>query len=314
MSRRSFTAVAAATLVQLASLTAAEAACKLLRTAADVNNIRRDLDGDYCLTKDINMVGVRNFAPIGDVFSPFTGTFDGRGHAIRNVTIISNKGEVGFFGATSFAQIKRLALLNVNVSATGRVSAGALIGDNYRSTISLVRASGAVRSRLDPCSPCYVGGLIGFTNEGTVSQVYSLVNVSGKAGVTMGGLFGWASSRISFAFAQGQLNGPDFGSVGGLIGELADGTLTQTYAATRINSEAAVGGLVSYVSGAPTIKSSYWDKNTTGTTFSDGGGTGLTTSQLKARLPAGFSPTIWARAAGTYPYLRNLPRPGAAPR
>jgi hypothetical protein len=57
---------------------------------------------------------------------------------------------------------------------------------------------------------------------------------------------------------------------------------------------------------------SYWDTTTSGTNKAAGnnpnlpGVTGQTTKQLKAHLPAGFDPTIWAQSKsinGGFPYL-----------
>src|SRR5207244_2010098 len=49
---------------------------------------------------------------------------------------------------------------------------------------------------------------------------------------------------------------------------------------------------------------SYWDIETTGTSYS-AGGTDLTTAQLQSGiLPDGFDPTIWLDVAGQFPELR----------
>lgn len=53
-------------------------------TAEDLDAIRNNLSGKYYLAADINLDGVE-WEPIGTTDNPFTGTFDGCGHAILNM-------------------------------------------------------------------------------------------------------------------------------------------------------------------------------------------------------------------------------------
>src|SRR5207248_9541829 len=62
----------------------APAACIKLNTAADLDNIRNKLSGNYCLADDIDLGSISSFVPIGQNTHRFTGTLDGRGHVIRN--------------------------------------------------------------------------------------------------------------------------------------------------------------------------------------------------------------------------------------
>jgi hypothetical protein len=67
----------------------------------------------------------------------------------------------------------------------------------------------------------------------------------------------------------------------------------------------------------PCFSNDYWDITTSGTTVGVGRGnaegiTGLTTTQLKAGLPAGFDPKIWAedrKINHGLPYLIANPPP-----
>ena len=64
------------------------------------------------------------------------------------------------------------------------------------------------------------------------------------------------------------------------------------------------GGLVGFPSIQAPILNSYWDQQSSGQPGSPGGGTGLTTAQLQASLPSGFSSNIWATTSGNYPNLQ----------
>jgi hypothetical protein len=112
-----------------------------ISTAEQFNAIRNRLDGHYVLEADIDLSGYANWEPIG-VFealseaepeSPnpakvFSGTFDGNGHTISNVTI--NHPDisvgVGLFGFAFGGSIRNLTLQNVNV--TGFFLVGGLVG------------------------------------------------------------------------------------------------------------------------------------------------------------------------------------------
>jgi hypothetical protein len=114
-----------------------------ISTAAQFNAIRNNLSGHYVLEADIDLSGYANWEPIGQ-FAPasddpedaenpdpakvFSGTFDGNGHTISNVTV--NHPEipvgVGLFGFAVGGSIRNLTIKNVN--ATGFVLVGGLVG------------------------------------------------------------------------------------------------------------------------------------------------------------------------------------------
>ena len=104
-------------------------------TAEDLNNIRNDLSGKYILMNDINLSSIDNWEPIGSDSARFTGTFDGNGHVIKNLTINRPDGQAaGLFGYTNKATIKNLGLENVDVSGNNNV--GGLLGWHYQASIS----------------------------------------------------------------------------------------------------------------------------------------------------------------------------------
>ena len=73
--------------------------------------------GSYTLTADINLTGYYQ-KPIGDIVTPFTGSFDGGEHTISGIDI-SGMNNVGLFGVTRGATIKDLTLKGT-VMATGQ--------------------------------------------------------------------------------------------------------------------------------------------------------------------------------------------------
>ena len=108
-----------------------------IATAAQLNSVRNDLTAHYILTADIDLSGYENWEPIGafqslsdapeDAEIPhpdyaFTGSFNGNGHKISNLTVASAQPMgAGLFGCTSGtergeAYIGNFTLENVNVS------------------------------------------------------------------------------------------------------------------------------------------------------------------------------------------------------
>ena len=98
----------------------------------DLEKIYSELDGDYILEKDLDFKG-ENFIPIGDHQNPFTGTFDGNGHVLSNLSIktetAQKEGETifaGVFGVMEYAQVKNLAIENIKI--LGSEKNGAYLG------------------------------------------------------------------------------------------------------------------------------------------------------------------------------------------
>ncbi len=115
-------------------------------TAQQLDGIRNDLTAHYVLTEDIDLSDYENWIPIGafqslsdapedaEVPHPdyaFTGTFDGAGHKISNLTIVSEAPMgTGLFGCASGTEegaafIGNFTLEKVNVSG-GYLVAGAV--------------------------------------------------------------------------------------------------------------------------------------------------------------------------------------------
>lgn len=230
---------------------------------------------------------------------------------------------------------------SAHVYARGRAGRiGGLVGNaNSGSAIENSMASGKVRGGRD----ANVGGLLGAGNNATVIGSYATGDVSDSSNGNTGGLVGRITdSSIRKSFATGAVSGSDGAWVGGLLGYNENGLVSNAYATGDVSGgkNANVGGLVgtntgkiryAYSTGAAaggagsftggfagedegSILDSYWDVTTSGLGTSQGAGnvlndpgiTGLTTAQLQASLPTGFSSAIWNESAtvnGGLPYL-----------
>ena len=129
------------------------------------------------LDKDIDMVSVENWTPIGNApEKKFAGTFDGQNHTISGLKITGGS-YVGLFGYLGAATVQNVALVGANVSGVKRVGAlvGQIAGDATIKNCSLDATSSVAGSDSN------TGGLIG---EASGSIVVTLENLTNKAPVT----------------------------------------------------------------------------------------------------------------------------------
>jgi len=306
-----------------------------LRTPADVININSKPFAKFRLMNDIDMTGV-NFAGIGSLNSPFTGTFDGNGYSILNAKVtVNNESTKGFFNATQGATIKNLGLSNFSFSGSvvsggdTSVDLGGLVGSCKNTTIDQCYVTGIIVGR------DHVGGLIGGNCDNvTVSNTY--VDVTVNAGSQAGGFFGvTAGDNISVAnsYFTGSVGAVSRGWVGGIIGLIDQpgnikisgcasiGDLSSVEVASSfIGENGAYNGNLGTVSvfynniynyDAQINGNTGWNVASTVTGTVDYP-TGKSTAQLKQQATytaIGWDFTnIWTITEGqTYPQLKNVP-------
>ncbi len=237
------------------------------------------------------------FAPI----SGFTGTFAGLGHTIDSLTINRpSQSLTGLFGLTT-GSLRDITLSNVSIS--GGQTVGALAGRLSGGNTSNVHVTGSVTGNFSQ-----VGGLIGWNDQGAISNSSSAATVTGYGEV--GGLVGrQRAGSITDAYATGSVT--NTGSyTGGLIGGTFQGaTLTNVYASGKVTGTYDTGGLsgAEIFSGTPTVTNAYWDMDSTGVATSHIG-TGITTANVRTQATyGGFDFTnTWVMFPGeTRPMLRS---------
>ncbi|MEN6307361.1 MAG: GLUG motif-containing protein [Anaerohalosphaeraceae bacterium] len=227
-----------------------------IRTAKHMNAIGMypgEWGKAYQLMADIDLSAYTGtqYNIIGNATAPFTGSFDGNGHVIRNLACSASKDYVGLFGSLeSSALIENLGVENVTVSGLGIV--GGLAGSN-QGTILACHATGTVSGSLN------VGGLAG-RNTGTIHFCYAAVSVQ-AAEYTAGGLVGYNPGSLAGCYAMGAVSGPKW--IGGLAG-FCDGSITTCYATGSVSGTLEVGGLVGHLYGN-LLTASFWDTQTSGT-------------------------------------------------
>jgi len=201
------------------------------------------------------------FMPIGGASGAFSGTFDGLGHTISNLTInrptVNN---VGLFGSVDTgATIRNVGLVNADV--TGGSGVGGLVGLN-KGTVSNSYVGGSVNGNQN------VGGLVGSNPSGTIDNSHATANVTGTAN-NVGGLVGWNSGTVSNSYATGIVSGLYY--IGGLVGYAWTGSaIDNSYATGNVTGDNYTGGLVGYNKSGGNIDHSHATGTVTGNDYVGG--------------------------------------------
>lgn len=314
-------------------------------TRGDLDRINDDLTANYVLTNDIDLSIGGDFEPIGGNptrprrSEEFSGTFDGDGYTISNLTISDQTARskereyTGLFSRVGSGIIENLHLENINVvgeritgglvgrndegiiknihlenaNITGKGIVGGLVGAS-RGTVNRVRVTGSVEARTR------AGGLVG-TNIGSVTESTADVSVTG--GNTGGGLVGTNNSggSVEDSYAVGDVNAEsDQGGSGGLSSN-NQGQMKRCYSASTVSSPGIEGGLLAAVSNPDQSEAHdlYWNTDIVSAGVGSGdisGVTGLNTSEMTGDAAqenmAGFDFTdVWT-VTDEYPELRWL--------
>lgn len=172
--------------------------------------------------------------PIGNNSIFFTGSYNGDGHIISNLTINRQTiSYIGLFGFSMGVAITNLGLPNVSIA--GKYSAGAIVGVNVNTTISNCYSTGTISGIQE------LGGIAGDNyGTGTISNCYSTASVTGTY-ATVGGIAGYSEGTIVSCYSTGSESGPQY--VGGLVGDNI-GQIYNCYSTGNISGTITAGGLV----------------------------------------------------------------------
>lgn len=216
-----------------------------IATKEELSAVRDDPAGQYVLTQDIVFTpddfeeggmfynGGAGWEPIGTRDVPFTGTFDGNGHAIQGLTVTAasdqNHTYAGLFGYVS-----------------GTVQ-------------DIGQLTGTVMAENNGSFDVYAGSVAGLIDGGTVSGCYSDMTVMARspegkayAGGITGGLQngGTVTACQQGGMVQAETGDYDYSYAGGITGVMKYGAVSvclNTGAVMAIASEQGTGDGVSYV-------------------------------------------------------------------
>ena len=186
----------------------------------------------------------------------YAGHFEGGGHVISNLTV-DGEDFIGLFGYIGInSQIKNLGLENISI--TGNDYVGGLMGYDNDGIIINCYAAGNVDGNV------YIGGLIGHDSKGNIINCYSTGNI--KGGYWAGGLIGDSyKSIITNCYSTGNVYGG-----GGLISYSDSCIITNCYATGDVNAPSYAAGLIRY-NFESTITNCYATGNVTALSYSAAG-------------------------------------------
>lgn len=178
---------------------------------------------NYLLQTDIDLNG-RQFTPIGTKEKPFTGTFDGNGHIIKNLKMDSSKDNVGLFG---YVKSNEKAKSRVEISGSKMTFYHNGIVENLQVQDADIHTSGKNAGIIAAC----------------ISGNARIKSVSAKGGTVsadagnVGGILGAAKSsgaEIYVCYTKDITVESKSSNVGGLAGDLASARLSGAYTTATI--------------------------------------------------------------------------------
>ena len=193
--------------------TAAFAQAIPVSNEAELKTALSDTSADIVLTQDITLSG--EWIPIGTKEAPYMGTFDGKGHAIKGLTITTKADNLGFFSFIgSTATVKNVSFTGAKV--LGNKQAAIVAGQAENATISNVYVSGYVTGR------DHVGTIVGDA-RGDANVDTDGTNISNCVSTAAafssdnqaGGIAGWTNlGMFEYNVAYGAVTAPNGGAAG----------------------------------------------------------------------------------------------------
>ncbi|MEJ6951922.1 GLUG motif-containing protein, partial [Natronospora cellulosivora (SeqCode)] len=186
----------------------------LVSTATQLNRMREHLESHFKQVEDINLSEYsegEGWQPIGNLDAPFQGSYDGGNYAITNLKIDrENEDYVALFGFVN-VDVENAVLKNINlegIDVRGNNYVGGLVGFSCNINVEDVYVEGNVGGEN------YAGGIVGITDTVVIKNSMSYVDVSGSSNV--GGLAGYNTADINNSYATGSVSGTE--NIGGLVG------------------------------------------------------------------------------------------------
>ena len=169
------------------------------------------VDGNYELTADIDLTGM-TVEPVGDDQTPFLGTFNGNGHAIRNLTMDSEAASVGLFAYIGAGgRAVNIILENADITAEDSDNTGGIAGA-CAGTIENCSVTGTITGNGT------VAGLTGRLHGGTVRNCSVNVTVTASGSV--------ASALIGSTNYGGPITGKNDETGNVVLNNLVRGTVS----------------------------------------------------------------------------------------
>ena len=239
-----------------------------ISTAADLAGLAQLVDDDNTfegktiyLDADIKLNNTDGWKSWNDTNKPgnewktigssgyFSGIFDGQNHTISGIYINNSNNYQGLFGHVD-GTIQNLSVTDSYIKSNDYV--GGIVGYSNGGTVSNCFNSGTMTGEADYAS---VGGIVGGNMRGsnTVSNCFNSGTVTGGSKARVGGIVGFNDgSTVSNCSNIGTVTGGSEARVGGIVGysTAGNGMVTNCSNIGEVigrDSGASVGGIVGYI-------------------------------------------------------------------
>ena len=234
----------------------------LMTVAELVNGGKTDIN--ITLGENIDLTG-KGWTPIGTNYEKrYKGTFDGRGHTIKGVTVTTNDQFVGLFGYLDKAgTVKNVVMEGIQITSNHVLmsgNTGGVVGYSW-GTIENCSVSGSVSG-----TNC-VGGVVGSQKAGSIIGCSSSAIVKGTRYV--GGVAGEKWGTMTACYATGnvtlEIGSQNNLSGGGVVGLSGGNRVLACYAIGNVNSKGGstgnvhIGGLLG--DNYTAVTACYWKNN-----------------------------------------------------
>ncbi len=221
-----------------------------LETADDMYKLSEAVNGGmnfediyFVLKEDISLSN-NDWTPIGTYDNPFSGNIDGANHTISDYKITTLAGDyswdgyTGFFGYTSNASIKNMNLSDFEINIAnpdGNTYLGSFAGRTNATNIENCSANGNIilSNTANNAYEADIGGIVAQCDYGSIISTNASCNIyyignettgSGNTQVRLGGIAGYAYSRIENCTSDCYLYGTGLvWRAGGIAGDLSYG-------------------------------------------------------------------------------------------
>ena len=233
-----------------------------INSSTDLQNMASGLSDDYIIDNNLDMESF-SWVPVGTIATPFTGSLDGKGFNISNLSFTAASQYGGIFGhVNTSSTIKNINIVNPSIHGNDSVTyegIGSLIGYLKSGTVDSCTVTGG--TIIEGCGvgvedgngDC--GGLIGISS-GTALNRPVITNCSSSCNIftsfESGGLIGYAKyTDISNSHATGDITGKTGYAawfLGGFIGAIDDGTIIDNcYSTGEVIGTWDVGGFAGFM-------------------------------------------------------------------
>jgi hypothetical protein len=204
-------------------------------------------DVTVTLGDDVSLNGLP-WVPIGTTTKPFTGTFNGEGHTVSDLSISATSGVAhALFGFIAGAEVSDLTVTG-SVSATTGAVAGLVANATdsvIEDCISQVAVTGGGSS---------TGGIVGLATNTTVKDCLSTGIVKGTGSGVVGGIAGDVSgSVIDSVVGTGAVFSAS-GAAGGIAGKVTSSALGAVYTTGSVSTTTGqAGGIAGTIGGTGSL-------------------------------------------------------------